>query len=341
MSEKPDPMVTCAWLAERLDAPDTRVVDATWFMPADPRSAKAMYAERRIPRAVFFDIDDIADTESGLPHMLPAPEVFAARMRRLGIGDGSRIVVYDNHGVFSAARVWWTFRAMGHEEVYVLDGGFPAWVAAGFPVEEGSPAQRGERHFTVQYRADLVRDIADMRRTLEAGAPIFDARPAPRFRGEAPEPRAGLKGGHMPGATNVPSSSLVNAEGRLRSRGELDTIRRDLERFLVEKRPDILKFKGELQARYPAMAVTDELAIKFFILRMRSINPAREIQEQLHEIEREKWIQGEKIKGPPDPFKVSAEWARLYSSGWRAHRVTTIVFILEKEKERLLRLLQV
>ncbi len=217
-------MVTSAWLAERLDAPDTRVVDATWFMPADPRSAKAMYAERRIPGAVFFDIDDIADSESGLPHMLPAPEVFAARMRRLGIGDGSRIVVYDNHGLFSAARVWWTFRAMGHEEVYVLDGGFPAWVAGGFPVEEGPPAQRGERHFTVQYRADLVRDIADMRRTLEAGAPIFDARPAPRFRGEAPEPRAGLKGGHMPGARNVPSSSLVNAEGRLRSQGELEAI---------------------------------------------------------------------------------------------------------------------
>lgn len=220
MTQKPDPMVTCAWLAERLDAPDIRVVDATWFMPSDPRSAHALYDERRIPGAVFFDIDEIADTSTSLPHMLPSAEKFASRMRKLGIGDGSRIVVYDNHGLLSAARVWWTFRAMGHEDVVVLDGGFPAWEAGGHAVETGPPSPRGERHFTVQRRADLVRDIADMKRAIGSGANILDARPGPRFTGEAPEPRPGLKGGHMPGARNVPSGTLT-VDGKLKSAEDL------------------------------------------------------------------------------------------------------------------------
>src|SRR5215813_13386546 len=180
-----DPMVSAAWLAERLEAPDIRVLDATWFMPNDPRNARALYDERRIPGALFFDIDAIADTSSGLPHMLPAPEMFASRMKKLGVGDGARVVVYDNHGVFSAPRVWWSFRAMGHEDVSVLDGGFPAWEAGGFPVESGAPIARGERHFTARYRADLVRDIGEMRRVVDAGgATVMDARPAGRFTGE-------------------------------------------------------------------------------------------------------------------------------------------------------------
>src|SRR5262249_25812983 len=115
----PDPLVSCQWLAERLEAPDIRVIDATWFMPNDPGNARGLYDERRIPGALFFDIDDIADTDSTLPHMLPSPEKFASRMRKLGVGDGARVVVYDNHGIFSAARVWWTFRTMGHEDVVV------------------------------------------------------------------------------------------------------------------------------------------------------------------------------------------------------------------------------
>lgn len=220
-----DPVVSPAWLAERLEAPDIRVVDATWFMPSDPRDAKALYAERRIPGAVFFDIDEIADTESDLPHMLPAPEKFASRMKKRGIGDGTRVVIYDNQGIFSAARVWWTFRVMGHEDVVVLDGGFPAWERAGYEVETGPPQQRMERHFTPRVRADLVRDLSDMRRAIEDGrTPIFDARPAPRFRGEAPEPRAGLKSGHMPGARSVPSGMLVGEDGALKSAEELQKI---------------------------------------------------------------------------------------------------------------------
>lgn len=220
-----DPIVTPAWLADNLKSPDLRVIDATWFLATDTRDAKALYAERRIPGAVYFDIDEIAATTSDLPHMLPAPEKFASRMRKAGIGDGSRIVIYDNQGLFSAARVWWTFRVMGHDDVYVLDGGFPAWEKAGYEIETGPPLPRTERHFTVRMRGDLVRDLKDMRRLIETGAaPILDARPAPRFRGEAPEPRAGLRSGHMPGALSVPSGSLVNENGQLRSAEELGQI---------------------------------------------------------------------------------------------------------------------
>jgi thiosulfate/3-mercaptopyruvate sulfurtransferase len=225
MSEHADPLVAPDWLAARLHAPDIRILDATWFLPSDPRDARALFAEKRIPGAIFFDIDDIADTSSPLPHMLPSPEKFAARMRRLGVGDGARVVVYDAQGVFSAARVWWTFRVMGHEDVAVLDGGLPAWEAAGLPLEDGPPEPRGERHFTARFRADLVRDLADMRRAVETGrALILDARPPGRFAGKDPEPRPGLRSGHMPGSLNVPVSALVGPDGRMRPPAELERV---------------------------------------------------------------------------------------------------------------------
>jgi len=221
MAEHTDPLVSCDWLAARLDAPDLRVVDATWFLPSDGRDAKALFAERRIPGAVFFDIDDIADKDTELPHMLPSPEKFASRMKKLGVGDGARVIVYDNQGLFSAARVWWSFRVMGHGDVAVLDGGFPAWERAGAPIETGAPNPRTERHFTPRLRTDLVRSLSDMRRALAGGELVLDARPAARFRGEAPEPRAGLKSGHMPGAKSLPASGLVDAHGMLRAPTEL------------------------------------------------------------------------------------------------------------------------
>lgn len=225
MADLTDPIVSTDWLAAHLDAPDLRVIDASWFMPSDARNAKALYAERRIPGAIFFDIDAIADRSTDLPHMLPSPEQFASQMRKLGIGDGMRLIIYDNAGLFSAARAWWSFRAMGHEDVAVLDGGFPAWEAGGHPVETDLPQKRGERHFTARLRTDLVRDLTDMRRLVDAGgAAILDARPAPRFRGEAAEPRAGLRSGHMPGALSTPSSALVNEQGQLRSKDELAAI---------------------------------------------------------------------------------------------------------------------
>lgn len=197
------------------------MLDATLFLPGDPRDAKAIFAERRIPGAAFFDIEEISELDSPLPHMLPRPEKFSSRVRKLGAGDGTRVIVYDNQGLFSAARVWWMFRVMGHEDVVVLDGGFPAWEAAGLPIETGPPQTRMPRHFTGRFRADLVRDIDDTRRALAAGETVLDARPAGRFSGETPEPRAGLRSGHMPGARNVPVASLLDEKGLMKSIDEL------------------------------------------------------------------------------------------------------------------------
>ncbi len=212
-----DPLVSPDWLQARLDAPDLRIIDATWFLPTEHQDAREAHARARIPRALFFDIDEIADTASPLPHMLPSPATFAARMRALGVGDGAQIVVYDAQGIFSAARVWWTFRAMGHTDVQVLDGGLPAWIAAGGEIEEGPASIRQERHFTARLNTALVRTLPEMRKIVAAGtAQVLDARPPARFAGAEPEPRPGLRGGRMPGALNVPAAALLEA-GRMKS----------------------------------------------------------------------------------------------------------------------------
>jgi thiosulfate/3-mercaptopyruvate sulfurtransferase len=226
MPDLPDsPIVSPAWLAERLDAPDIRVIDATWFMPDDPRDAKALFEASRIPGASFFDIDEISDLNSPLPHMAPPPEKFASRVRKMGVSDSSCVIVYDQHGIFSAARVWWLFRRMGHEHVAVLDGGFPAWKKAGYPIETGAPKDFVSRHFTPQPRDDLVLGLDEIRASVAGKrAAILDARGPPRFRGTAPEPRPGVKSGHMPGAINVPYSSLLTEEGRLKSKQELERL---------------------------------------------------------------------------------------------------------------------
>jgi len=219
-----DPLVSTAWLAEHLEAPDVRIIDASWYFPQEERDAKAEYALAHIPGAVFFDIDDIADETSPLPHMLPSAVKFASRVRKLGLGDGSRMVVYDQLGLRSAARVWWTFRAMGHLDVVVLDGGLPKWIAEGRPISD-MPAPPRERHFTPRLSYDLVRDLNQVRKALETGREqVVDARPAGRFTGETPEPRAGLRGGHMPGARNVPASDLLAPDGTMKSPAQLAEI---------------------------------------------------------------------------------------------------------------------
>ena len=219
-----DPLVTTAWLADNLDAPDLKVVDASWYFPQEQRDAQAEYAAAHIPGAVFFDIDDIADDTTDLPHMLPDAVKFSARVRRLGLGDGSRIVVYDQLGLRSAARVWWTFRVMGHQDVFVLDGGLPKWIAEGRRVEDIPPPPR-ERHFTARFDGGLVRGVDQVRKAIETGeAQIVDARPAARFSGEAPEPRAGLRGGHMPGAFSVPSSALLAPDGTVLGKDRLEAL---------------------------------------------------------------------------------------------------------------------
>ena len=217
----PNPLVSTEWLAGRLNAPDIVVVDASWYLPAMKRDPEAEFLAGHIPGAVRFDIDTIKDKDSSLPHMLPSPEAFASTMRAMGVGDGQKIVIYDGAGLFSAPRVWWTFRVFGARDVAILDGGFPAWSAEGRPIEEGPAKPRKPRHFTARLDHSAVADLSDVRRALEAGsAQVVDMRPAERFRGEAPEPRPGLRSGHMPGALNLPSSELI-ANGRLKSEAEL------------------------------------------------------------------------------------------------------------------------
>jgi len=210
-----NPLVATEWLAAHLGDADLVLLDASWHMPADGRDAKAEYAAGHIPGAVFFDIDAIADHATDLPHMLPAPPAFATAVRRLGIEPGATIVVYDTVGIFSAPRVWWSFRAMGHERVFVLDGGLKMWLAEGRPVEAGwREPPHGE--FKAHQTPALVADLGGVRQALERGeAQVVDARSAIRFRGEAPEPRPGLREGHMPGARNVPWSQMVAEDGSL------------------------------------------------------------------------------------------------------------------------------
>jgi len=212
----PDPLVSTDWLARNLEAPDVRVVDCTWFMPADGRDARAEHAAAHIPKAVFFDIDEIADSASDLPHMLPSPTKFSARVRKLGLGDGVRIVAYDNNDFYASARVWWMFRAMGHEDITVLDGGLKTWLAEGRPVDDGA-VHPSERHFTPRANSFLLRDLEQMRANLTARREqVVDTRSAARFSGTVAEPRPGLKAGHIPGSSNLPASDLLAADGTLK-----------------------------------------------------------------------------------------------------------------------------
>ena len=212
-------------LARELHAPDLVILDASWHMPAEARNARAEYLAEHIPGALFFDIDEIADTKSHLPHMLPPPEKFSSRMRSMGIGDGSRIVVYDSAGLFSAARVWWTFRVMGVQDISVLNGGLPKWKREGHPLESGEPTARTARHFTARRNADLVRDLSDMKSLIkDRTAEIVDARAAERFAGKAPESRAGLRSGHIPGAHNLPFAKLIAKDGTLKPAPEVERL---------------------------------------------------------------------------------------------------------------------
>ena len=218
-------LVETDWLASHLDTPGLVVLDGSMHLPTAKRDAKAEYLAGHIPGALFFDIDDISHETSSLPHMLPSADKFASRMKRMGIGDGMHVVAYDSEGLYSAARVWWMFRAMGHEEVRVLNGGLKKWKAEGRTIEDGEPRRRTERHFTAMLNADLVRDVADVKALVGSkAAQIVDARAAARFAGSVPEPRAGLRSGHIPGSRNVPFASLLEPDGTLKGAAELRSI---------------------------------------------------------------------------------------------------------------------
>ncbi|MGQ0610874.1 MAG: 3-mercaptopyruvate sulfurtransferase [Paracoccaceae bacterium] len=222
--DDPRTLVSTDWLAAHLKDPDLRVLDASWYMPAHNRDGRAEYAAGHIPGARFFDIDEISDQRSTLPHMAPPPEKFISRMRAMGVGDGHQVVVYDGAGLYSAARVWWTFRLMGKLDVAVLDGGLPKWRAEGREIEDMPPIAR-DRHMTVSRQNHLVKDVTQVAHAAKLGeAEIVDARPAARFRGEAPEPRPGLRSGRIPGSRNVPFATLLNGDGTMKTLAEIRAV---------------------------------------------------------------------------------------------------------------------
>jgi thiosulfate/3-mercaptopyruvate sulfurtransferase len=214
-------LVSTEWLAEHLSAPDTVVVDGSYYLSTMNRDAKAEYAAGHIPGAVYFDINAVADTSIDLPHMLPGPKQFGEMVGAMGIGRDDTIVVYDGMGLFSAPRVWWTFRIFGAKNVFILDGGLPKWKADGRPLESGPTKPRAVKTFDAEMRSGVVAMVGDVQNALSSGnAQVVDARPADRFRGEAPEPRPGLRSGHMPGSLNVPFAGILK-DGALASKDEL------------------------------------------------------------------------------------------------------------------------
>lgn len=211
-------LVSPAWVAERLTAPDTVILDGSYYLSTMKRDAKAEFSAGHIPGAVFFDIDVVADKSTDLPHMMPGPAQFSEQAGALGIAETDTIIVYDGAGLFSAPRVWWTFLVFGAKNVYILNGGLPAWKNEGRPLESGPPAKREPKIFNATMRSNIVALVTDVQNALNnTTAQVVDARPADRFRGEAPEPRPGLRPGHMPGSFSVPSSGIVK-DGQLASK---------------------------------------------------------------------------------------------------------------------------
>lgn len=226
-----DPLVSADWLKQNLDAANVKIIDATWVPPflKDPKPGPLRYEEAHIPSAIYFDIDAIADTSSSLSHMLPAPDQFEAQMSALGISNKDHVIAYDSNGFFASARAWWMFRAMGHEQVQVLDGGLKAWRAAnGAVTREGNTLTAGT--FTATYQPNLVRNMDAMREHVASGdTHMLDARAERRFNGTVPEPRPELPSGHMPGSTCIPVPTLLTEPGQMQS---ADDLRTSLDAFL-------------------------------------------------------------------------------------------------------------
>ncbi len=219
--DDPKTLVSTQWLAAHLKDPDLRVLDASWYLPGSERDPFAEYQRAHIPGARFFDLDDVSDHRSDLPHMVPPAEKFMSRMRAIGVGDGHQIVVYDGSGLFSAPRVWWLFKLMGQMDIAVLDGGFPKWQAEGHPVEDLPPILR-DRHMMVRRQNHMVKDVTQVSAASKLGeSEIVDARSPGRFYGTDPEPRPGLRAGHIPGSKNVFYKDLLKADDTMKSPDEM------------------------------------------------------------------------------------------------------------------------
>ena len=213
------------WLHNNQNASDLVIFDSSWYLPTSGHNPREEYLDEHIPNSLYFDIEDISDISTSLPHMLSNPIKFAARMRRLGVGDGMRIIVYDQIGLFSAARVWWNFRVMGVDEVYILNGGLAKWTNDGYPIDGYPHRPRIERHFTSRFNSIMAASLDDVKAALkDDDIQIIDARPAPRFQGLVEEPRKGLRMGHIPGAINIESSHLLNTNKTIKTNDELRQI---------------------------------------------------------------------------------------------------------------------
>ena len=237
MTDDPKTLVSTDWLALHLKDPDLRIIDASWYLPDAGRDPKSEYDAAHIPNARFFDIDEISDQRSNLPHMAPPAEKFVSRMRAMGIGDGHQVVVYDGMGLFSAPRVWWLFRLTGKTDVAVLDGGLPKWVSEGNPIEDMPPVMR-DRHITVSLQNQIIVDVTQVAHASKlADHEILDARSPGRFSGEEPEPRPGMRSGHIPNSKNIHYKTLLNDNGTMKTKAELlevfDTAGVDLTRPII------------------------------------------------------------------------------------------------------------
>jgi len=258
-----DALVSTEWLAAHLGAPDIKPVDATWFLPGVDRDARAEYEAAHIEGAVFFDIDEIADEKSDLPHMIPSPARFSARVRKLGLGDGTRIVVYDDNRFSASARVWWMFRLFGHGDVAVLDGGLTRWKAEGRPLDD-MPVRPTEHHFTARQNNMLLRELDQVRSQVASRREqILDVRSRGRFEAQEPEPRPGLRAGHIPGSRNLPYGELLTGEGTMASP---DRLRRSFEEAGLDLgRPIVTSCGSGVTAATAALALAalgrDDVAV--------------------------------------------------------------------------------
>ncbi|MEM6382351.1 MAG: 3-mercaptopyruvate sulfurtransferase [Pseudomonadota bacterium] len=229
--QRDDVFVSPQWLLERADHPDVIAVDASWYLPTmtregQPRDARMEYEAGHIGGAVFFDLDAISDQKSDLPHMMPDPVTFASAMRRLGLSNAHTLVVYDGLGLFSAPRAWWMLRSFGAKRVYLLDGGLPAWIEAGYPLSD-QPVRRQPSHFVAQFDSSSVAHSADVLKAVQGNdAAIIDARPRARFEGAEPEPRPGLRAGHIAGSQSLPFTG-VQQDGRMLPTEALESLFKD------------------------------------------------------------------------------------------------------------------